>query len=402
MSENVKTEDAQVEDLGGVDWVARAKALTPQIEAAADECEKHRRVTDEVMAALHDSQMFRMMMPRSIGGGEAEPMQYTQVLETIASADASTAWCLGQALGCSFSSAYVDHDVALDIFGPKNAVLAWGPGRGRSPTTIKVDGGYKSSGLWMFASGILHATWMGGHSTVCDGDGEPIKGKDGKPVLRTMLFPISECTVHDVWHVLGLRGTGSNNYEVKDLFVPDAYTMWRDAKDEIRETGPLYRMPILTAYGTGFVGIAMGVARATLDAFMKLAPEKIGAGFSEPLSESPVIQSQLSQSVGRFNAARSYLFEMIEAYWEAICSDDQPSLERRAMLRIGISNAMIASRDMVDFCYHAAGTSSIFESSPFERRFRDIHTLTQQGQAHLSNFQFTGQALFGKTPSHRL
>ena len=400
MSEDVKIDNAQAGGLGEVDWVARAKDLVPQIEAAADDIEKDRRLTDEVMAALHESQMFKMLMPRSIGGGEAEPMQFTQVLEVIAAADASTAWCLGQALGCSFTSAYLDRDVALDIFGPKNAVLAWGPARGAK--ALKVDGGYKSSGLWMFASGILHATWVGGHSIVCDADGEPIKDKNGKPVQRTMLFPTTECKIHDVWHVLGLRGTGSNNYEVKDLFVPEAHTMWRDATDEVRETGPLYRIPILTNYGIGFVGIALGLARTTLDAFMKLAPEKSPAGFTEPLSENAVIQSQVAQWLGRLNSARSYLFETIEAYWEAICTDGQPSLEQRALLRISISNAMITSRDVIDFAYHAAGTNSIFEGSPFERRFRDIHTLTQQGQAHLSNFQFAGQALFGTAPARRL
>lgn len=401
MSEDVKTENARIEDLGGVDWVARAKALTPLIEAAADEIEKQRRVTDEVMAALHDAQMFRMMMPRSIGGGEALPAQYTQVLEAVAIADASTAWCLGQALGCSFASAYLDHDVALDIFGPKDAVLAWGPPRGGAKA-IKVDGGYKATGLWMFASGILNATWVGGHAVVCDSDGEPIKDGNGRPIQRTMMFPASECEIHDVWHVLGLRGTGSNNYQVKDLFVPEAHTMWRDAKDEIREPGPLYQVPILTAYGIGFVGIAMGLARATLDAFMELAMTKSPAGFTVTLSEHPVIQSQVSQWMGRFNSARSYLFEMIDAYWEAISADGDPSLEQRALLRVAISNAMITSRDVVDFCYHAAGTNGIFEGSPFERRFRDIHTLTQQGQAHLSNFQFSGQALFGYPPARRL
>ncbi len=401
VSEDLKTEAAQAGEMGDVDWPARAQALVPQIEAAADDIEKDRQLTDEVMAALHDSQMFKMLLPRSIGGGEATPMDYTNVLEVIGGADASTAWCLGQALGCSLASAFLDRDVALDVFGPKNAVLAWGPARGNAKA-IAVDGGYKSSGLWMFASGLPHATWVGGHSIVCDADGEPILDKDGGPVHRTMLMPISSAETTDVWHVLGLRGTGSNNYEVKEVFVPEAYTMWRDNRDEIRETGPLYRVPILTAYGMGFSGLALGLARVMLDEFMKLALEKKGAGFSTTLSENPVIQSEVSQSTGRLRAARGYLFEMIEAYWETICAGDEMSLEQRAHLRTAISTAMITSRDVADFAYHASGTTGIFEGSPFERRFRDIHTLTQQGQAHLSNFQFAGQALLGTVPTRRL
>lgn len=401
MSEGVKTENGVKEKLGEIDWVARANALAPQLEAASDEIEKRRRLTDEVVAALHEAEMFKMMLPRSIGGGEATPMEFTQVMEVLAQADASTAWCLGQALGCSFAAAFLDRDVALDIFGPKNAVLAWGPPRGGAKAVV-TDGGYTSTGLWMFASGLPHATWVGGHSVVCDADGEPRKDKDGKPVHRTMLFPVSEAKTTDVWFVLGLRGTGSNNYQVEGLFVPEAYTMWRDNFDELREAGPLYRVPVLTAYGIGFTGIALGLAKVTLEAFMKLALEKSPAGFTGTLSENAVIQSQVSQWVGRLQSSRSYLFEMIEAYWDTVCAGDRPSLEQRALLRTAISTAMLTSRDVVDFAYHASGTNGIFEGGPFERRFRDIHTLTQQGQAHLSNFQFAGQALLGTAPARRL
>lgn len=401
MSEELKTEAVPTDNLSDVDWVARAQALAPQIEAASNDTEKGRKVTDEVMAALHDSAMFKMLLPRSIGGGEATPMEYTKVLEAVGGADASTAWCLGQALGCSLASGFLKRGVALDIFGPKNAVLAWGPPRGGAKAIV-TDGGYNSSGLWMFGSGLPHATWVGGHSIVCDADGEPKLDKDGKPIHRTMLMPKSSVKMIDVWHVLGLRGTGSNNYEVKDEFVPEAYTMWRDNPDEIREPGPLYRVPILTAYGIGFTGIAMGLARVMLDEFMKLALVKQPGGFTTTLSGNAVIQSEVSQATGKLQAARGYLFEMVEAYWETLKAGDPPSLELRALLRTAISTAMLTSRDVIDFAYHASGTNGIFEGSPFERRFRDIHTLTQQGQAHLSNFQFAGQALMGTVPDRRL
>ncbi|MFB3053880.1 MAG: NAD-binding protein, partial [Alphaproteobacteria bacterium] len=312
MSEDLKTEAAQAGDLGDVDWVARALTLVPQIEAAANDIEKGRQVTDAVMAALHEQAMFKMFLPRSIGGGEATPMEYARVMEVIGGADASTAWCLGQALGCSLASAHLDRDVALDVFGPKNAVLAWGPARGGAKARA-VDGGYKSSGLWMFVSGLPQATWVGGHCILCDADGEPSLDKDGKPVTRTMLMPISSAKIIDVWHVLGLRGTGSNNYEVKDVFVPEAYTMWRENVDEIRETGALYRIPIVTAYGFGFSGLALGLAQAMLDEFMKLALQKKARGFSMTLSENPVIQSEFS--LERYKILRP-TFHVDEAFAE--------------------------------------------------------------------------------------
>jgi len=401
VSEQLKTENIEAGDLSAVDWVARAEALIPQVEAASDQIEADRRVTDEVMAALHDAQLFKMLLPRSIGGGEATPMQYTAVLEAIAQGDASTAWCLGQGLGCSLASARLETGIAREVFGPKSAVLAWGPPRGPAKA-VAVDGGYSSSGYWLFGSGLPHATWAGGHSVVYGADGEPKKGANGKPIQRTMLFPIDQVEVIDVWRVLGLRGTGSNNYTLKDQFVPEAFTLVRDGNDTLVEDGPLYRIPILTAYGIGFPGIALGLARKMLEEFKKLALKKSPAGFPGTLSENAVIQSEVSQNTGRLNAARSYLFEMIEAYWDTLSAGDEPDLQLKALLRTAISNAMITSKDVCDFAHISSGTNGIFEDQPFERRFRDIHTLTAQGQAHLSNYQFAGQALMGTTPDRRL
>ena len=401
MTENVKGNGAQTENLGDVDWVARAEALVPQIEAASNDIEKERRVTGDIMAAIHDAQLFKMLMPRSIGGGEATPMQYTKVLDVIGGADASTAWCVGQGLGCSLASARLQPDIAREVFGPKNAVLAWGPPRGPAKA-VKVDGGYSSSGLWLFGSGLPNATWAGGHSVVCDSSGEPVKDDQGRPLQRTMLFPVDQVEILDVWRVLGLRGTGSNNYQVKDQFVPEEYTLIRDSHDAVVEDGPLYRIPILTAYGIGFTGIALGLARVMLKEFIKLALEKSPSGFPGTLSENAVIQSAVSQHTGRLNAARSYLFEVIESYWDTLCAGGQPDLQQRALLRTGITNAMMTSREVVDFAHISTGTNGIFEDGPFERRFRDMHTLTAQGQAHLSNYQFAGQALMGTTPDRRL
>jgi alkylation response protein AidB-like acyl-CoA dehydrogenase len=401
VSEAIKTDTTQTAGLGDVDWVARAEAVAPQVEAAANQTEKGRRVTDDVMAALHEAQLFKMLLPRSLGGGEATPMEYTKVLEAIGGADGSTAWCLGQGLGCSLASARLDPEIAKTVFGPKNAVLAWGPARGDAKA-IKVDGGYNSSGLWQFGSGLPHATWAGGHSVAVDADGEPIKDENGKPIQRTMLFPIDQVEIIDTWRVLGLRGTGSNNYQVKDQFVPEEYTLIRDGFDAVVEDGPLYRIPILTAYGIGFTGIALGLARVMMKEFIKLALQKKPSGFPGTLSENAVIQSEVSQHTGRLNAARNYLLETVESYWETLSAGDDPDLEQRALLRTAISTAMMTSRDVVDFAHISTGTNGIFEDGPFERRFRDIHTLTAQGQAHLSNFQFAGQALMGTTPDRRL
>ncbi len=136
-------------DTDNIDWVARARGLQEMIAAAANETEAQGKVTAEVMEALHDAELFRMALPRSIGGGEADPLTLMQAVEAIAQADASTAWCVGQGTGCTWGSGYVSHEVCKDIFGPRDAVLAWGPPAKAS--AVPVEGGYKVNGEWRMA-----------------------------------------------------------------------------------------------------------------------------------------------------------------------------------------------------------------------------------------------------------
>ena len=381
------------------EWIARARALAPLIESHSARIEKERKVTPEVHAALIEAGLFHMLVPRSIGGGEADPWSFNQVLEEIAAADASTAWCLGQGIGCTMAAGFLDQKVAAEIFG-NGGVLAWGPPSGAK--AIAVDGGYRASGRWRFASGSPNATWFGGHSIVCEADGTPRKGPDGKPVMRTMLVPAAKTTIHKVWDVIGLRGTGSDDYEFKDVFVPEAYTTWRDSGPDRRENGPVWNVPLLTMYGMGFSGIALGLARATLKAFMDLAQGKVSSGMSAPLADNAVIQAEVAKATGKLESSRAFLKQMINEFWGHAQKGKDIPLDTRAKLRVAITFGMNQCKEVVDFAYQASGTNAIFEKNPFERRFRDIHTVTQQGQAHESNYQFSGQALFGKVPGHRL
>ena len=157
-----------------------------------------------------------------------------------------------------------------------------------------------------------------------------------------------------------------------------------------------------SAYGMGFSGISLGIARAMLDAFVGLAEKKVAGGASGPLRENAVIQSEVAQAEGKLRSARCFLIEMIEQTWETAKRNEPYPMQQRALLRIAITGAMNQALEVADFVYQAAGTNSIFEKSPFERRFRDIHTVSQQGQAHRSNFEFAGKALLGIDPGHRV
>ena len=275
--------------------VEQARTLAPLIEASADQIERDRRIAAPVLDALFAAGMFRLLLPRSLDGAEVDPVTFATVIEEIAKADASTAWCLCQASGCAMSAAYLPPEVAADVFGKDpRAVLAWGPGP--DARAIAVEGGYRVTGMWSFASGCRHATWLGGHALVCETDGTFRRNAAGKAVERTMLIPAASAQIVDVWHVSGLKGTGSDAFAVSDLFVPHAYSISRDDPAERRQPGPLYCFPAGSLYASGFAGVALGNARSAL-------PSASRGACSTPSGPSPPRRHRAASS-GRSRRTR--------------------------------------------------------------------------------------------------
>lgn len=380
--------DASVSE--DADFVARARALTPVVAALSDDIERRRELPPDLLKTLCDGRFFRMLQPRSIGGAELRPTSFAQVTEAIAMGDASAAWCVCQNNGCSMSAAYLAPAVAREIFGPSTGILAWGP-PGAPFEAQPVDGGYRISGRWRFASGSHHATWLGAHM--------PIAGTGGK--VRTMLFPKSSVQMHDIWHVVGLRGTGSDEYVVDNLFVPQDHTMARDTAAERREDGLLYRFTSSQLYSCGFAGVAMGIARATISAFLDLPASKVSRGASKPLRENNVVQSQMAQCEAKLRSARAFLHTTWEAAFRHVEETGAQTAEDRAMIRLASTWAIQSSRDVVSTLYHAAGSVAIFEDHPFERRLRDIHTVAQQSQGRQLHYETVGQILLGMEPENQ-
>jgi alkylation response protein AidB-like acyl-CoA dehydrogenase len=380
----------------GNDVLERARALAPTIATFADRVEAERRLPAPLADALHAAGLFRMLLPHSFGGAELDPPAFVQVMEEVAKADASTAWVLGQTAGCSMVAAYLKPAVARAIFGPPRGVLAWGSGpQGRA---VPVDGGYRLTGSWSYASGIREATWLGAHTFVVDADGTPRHHADGTPVIRTLLFPIEQATITDVWDVMGLRGTGSDTYEVNDLFVPEDHTAARDEAAERRERGPLYCFSSGNLYASGFACVSLGIARALLDAYLALASEKTAHRAKRTLRESSVVQSQVALGDARLRAARSHLLATLTGIDESARTAGEVTLEQRVRIRQAASYASHEGREVGTLVFHAAGAQAIFTSGPWERRLRDLHTVSQQLQGRDDHFEAVGRFLLGLAP----
>ena len=371
------------------DAVARAMALLPEIADAAGETESGRELPRRLVDRLVEEGFFRLLLPRVYGGAELRPSVFSQVMETIAMADASTAWCVCQNNGCAMSAAWLTPDAAHEVFGPKNAVLAWGPPGGPYPAQ-PVEGGYRLSGKWRFASGSHHATWLGAHAPVA-----------GTKRQLTLVFPKASAKINDIWRTVGLRGTGSDEYVVEDLFVPARHAFPRDNLAEVLDPGSLYRFTGNQLYGAGFGGVALGLARATIDALLAMPAERTSRGASRPMRENNVVQSQLAQSVARLRSARAFLHQALDDAWRRVEQDGAQSEEDRTMIRLAATWAIHQSREIVLALYHAAGAVAIFEDHPFERRLRDILTVAQQAQGRQLHFETVGQMLFGVPPENQ-
>jgi alkylation response protein AidB-like acyl-CoA dehydrogenase len=397
MDANVKnkTELAAADD----DYVARVRSIAPVIAAALPQIAAKRELPPQLVDALHDAGLYRMLLPRSLGGSELPLPDYLAAIEEIAKHDGSTAWCIGQSSVCSTVTASLDHKVAWEMFGKNpRAVLNWGP-QGRTAKAIVADGGHRVTGRWPFASGSRHATWMAAHCYVYEPDGVTQRmSADGKPVDRTFIFPRSAVEVTDNWHVMGLKGTGSDTYAVNDLFVPLERSMAAFGLDpsERREQGPLNRFTVHQLFGASFAAVAIGIAQAALDAFVALAKEKTPAmtGGGGLLRDNAVTQSQVGVAETQIASARVFLMQSAREIWDEAAAGTI-SVDKRMQLRMSESHATQMAKQVMDIAYHSSGASAIFEANPFERRFRDLHTVLQQVQAHYSVFEVIGKYFLG-------
>jgi alkylation response protein AidB-like acyl-CoA dehydrogenase len=281
------------------------------------------------------------------------------------------------------------------VFDDPRATCAWGPPN--DCRGIAVPGGYRITGRWDFASGCRHASWMGAHGTVVEPDGSLRLNNFGRPTLRTWLFPVEQSNLLDNWDPIGLRGTASESYTVEDLFVPEELTGTREDPTLRREPGPLYAFPQQTLYSVGIASVALGIARGMLDAFIELALRKTPRGTGR-LADNAVVQAELARAEATLGAARSYLIDTVTEIYARAGPSAPIDVTDRARARLAGSHAITSAVAVADTIYKAAGVDAIFPGSPFERRFRDIHTVSQQIQSRNAHYETVGQVLLGNPP----
>lgn len=381
----------------GADLIESAQRLRPSIIELRDELERRRRLPPALSAAMHEARLFKMLVPREIGGLECDPITSMRVVEETAIADGAAAWVLMLSSTYGLWAAFLAEDAAREIFGAPDAVVA-GALRPSGRATA-ADGGFIVTGRWGFASGIDHSAWWNGGCVVYDGE-TPRRNETGAVETRLVFFPATEGERIDTWDTGGLRGTGSHDYQATDLFVPEARTIRFDAAP--RSTGVLYRLPRQALLDNAMAAIPLGLARRAIDSVVELAGAKRPLGSETPLAERLTIQAETARAEAAYRAARAWLYQSVAEAWELAQAGAEFSAAQLALMRLARTHAVAASVEAVDRMYTAAGGTSVYTRNALERCFRDIHTVTQHASMNPANFEISARVLLGLPPDRPL
>jgi alkylation response protein AidB-like acyl-CoA dehydrogenase len=345
--------------------LSRIRAAAAIIAPLAERIEAERRLVPEAVRALTDAGAFKMLVPREYGGEEVGIVPMLEAIEIVAAADGSAGWCAMIGASSGLMSVYVDDSVAREVYGPADAVTCgvFAP-MGRA---VPEEGGYRVSGRWPFASGCEHSAWrMGG----CMVEGGP------EPVVRAMLLRAEDTRIVDTWNTSGMRGTGSHDLEVQSAFVPAARS-FSLLTDRPRHAGVLYAVPFFGTLAASVAAVAVGIARAAVDALITLARTKPTPGARRSIAHRELVQLDVARAEAKVSAARALLHESAHAAEREAEARGSASLDTRARLRLAAYHATVESAAAVDLAYGAGGASSIYARSPLQRHFRDVHVATQ-------------------------
>jgi indole-3-acetate monooxygenase len=354
--------------------VEATRALLPLVRQFGPRAERERRLRRAVARALAEAGICRMLAPRAVGGLEIDPVTQLEVLYELSRADGSTGWVAQVYSSVSHLAGFLPPDVGREIYGRNPNAIVSGTLAAPHGRAVAVEGGYCVTGRWPYASGCQGADWLAATAAVHDHKG-PGLDRTGAPAQRIVIFPASVATIHDTWHAGGLRGTGSHDVEVADVFVPAGWTFWWTDR-------PYFEAPLYVArwWLLGHGAQRLGMARAALDALAELA------------------QLQFAQAEALFESARLFLWDTAERLWQRARGGKQLTPRQQATARLANTYAAQVAVQVVDLMYGAAGGSAVYQGSPLEQLFRDIHVAAQHAAVAQPTYEQLGHILLHPEP----
>jgi alkylation response protein AidB-like acyl-CoA dehydrogenase len=368
-------------------------ALLPRIRERRAQIEEARRLPPDLVGELTATGIFRMGVPRALGGEEGDFLDGLRVIETLSTADGSTGWCAMLAIGGGVVAGYMREDGAREVFADPclpTALVADPAG-----AAVRTADGVHISGRWRFASGVTHATWIVLGGVVME-NGAPHMTPHGPEVVHVFV-PVKDVQIHDTWHVSGLRGTGSNDVSCENLPVPTARVFSLFDPSGFRPE-PLYQMPVLAEVAPSIAAVALGIARAALDEVSEIASTKVPTMSMSRLAERPVGQVEIARAEAALGAARSFLYDAVDDVWQTVVTGSEPTMRQRALCRAASNHATEVAARVTRTASTLAGSTSVYNTSSLQRHARDADVITHHFTQSPHVWEDAGRALLGLEP----
>lgn len=371
-----------------VPYLEALRELAPVITARRASFDRDRRLPDALFSSLARSGFFRLWLPRRLEGAELSPVQFMEVVEAASALDASVGWIIANGGGMSRIGGYLPPAVARAWFSRPDAFVV--SATGAIGSAVRVDGGYRISGRWPFGSGAHFASMFMGLASVKDAG-----GNDQPPMC--CYFRPEQVTVHDTWHVSGLRGTGSCDFEVTDAVVPADHTH-PFLSPPPTDPGIVYRLPALSVFPWTVSVVPLGIARGALDTFIQSASRKQRLGTSAAIRDREIVQSTIGRIGVEHRAARLLLIDAMGELMTAVDAGGDRLVRARAEFRAACAHAGETAVSIVGRLATDAGASAIYESNPLERAVRDVHAAVKHVAMNPSTYIVAGQLALGLRP----
>ena len=376
---------------GSSNPVDAARRLAATAAELAPEAELRRELSEPLVSALADAGLFRLCVPAAVGGLEVHPGTLTAAVQALAAGDAAAAWCVAVSATSGLLAGYLPADSARAIYARPTAMVAgvFAP-KGRAPAE---QGGFRVSGRWPFASGCRHADWLMGGCVVED-RGAPRTLPNGMPDVHLVLAPSEAFTIHDTWHVMGLRATGSHDIELDGVHVP-AERSASVFSDPPVAAGALYAFPLFGLLALAISAVCLGIARGALDDLVALAGAKVPTGGRRTLAERATVQAEVARAEAALRAAQALLDEAIGEAWERAVAERSVDARCRVGLRLAATHATTTGVQATETAYRLGGGSAIYDASPFQRRLRDAQVAAQHMLVAPATWELSGRLLLG-------
>lgn len=365
-----------------------ARALKDLILQSRESIDADRRLPEPVLKAMAATGIFRSMIPASAGGEEWDWPTWLRVVEELSTVEGAVGWIagVGGSVNAIFSG-WVSDDVGRALCADAIGSIA---GAGMpSGTARRTEGGYILSGRWQFGSSSPHACWFVA--------GYALEGETPR-LAPMMFFPAKDVEIIDTWSVGGMRGTGSHDFAVRDLFVPADYAL-NAVDDPPLHPGPLYRLPMTLTAASGLAPLSLGIARGAIDCFVELMETRVDRFTGTWMRDRLTVQERVAKAEAIVRSGRAFLYETAAGLWEAVSSEGRLTSRQHALGRLALMHAVASGAQAVNLVYHAAGTASIFTKNLLERFFRDVHVATQHRFASPEEMYQVGGVLLGAQTS---